>query len=88
MVTYGRPFYAGWGLTEDALAFSRRRPGFSIEGLTAGTLILYPTYWDWTTNQFCRPEDVCGRLSAGIQPKLPLWVRFVRQIRNLRRTLA
>ena len=88
VVTYGRPFYAGWGLTEDALAFPRRRPGLSIEGLTAGTLILYPTYWDWTTNQFCRPEDVCGRLSAGIQPKLPLWVRFVRQIRNLRRTLA
>ena len=88
VVTYGRPFFAGWGLTEDALAFPRRRPGLSIEGLTAGTLILYPTYWDWTTNQFCRPEDVCGRLSAGIQPKLPLWVRFVRQIRNLRRTLA
>ncbi len=88
VVTYGRPFYAGWGLTEDALAFSRRRPGLSIEGLTAGTLILYPTYWDWTTNQFCRPEDVCGRLSEGIQPNLPLWVRFVRQIRNLRRTLA
>lgn len=88
VVTYGRPFYAGWGLTEDALAFPRRAPGLSIEGLTAGTLILYPTYWDWTTNQFCRPEDVCGRLSAGIQPKLPLWVRFVRQIRNLRRTLV
>ena len=88
VVTYGRPFYAGWGPTEDALAFSRRRPGLSIEGLTAGTLILYPTYWDWTTNQFCRPEDVRGRLSEGIQPKLPLWVRFVRQIRNLRRTLA
>ena len=88
VVTYGRPFYAGWGLTEDALEFPRRTPGLSIEGLTAGTLILYPTYWDWTTNQFCRPEDVCGRLSAGIQPKLPLWVRFVRQIRNLRRTLA
>ena len=88
VVTYGRPFYAGWGLTEDALAFPRRTPGLSIEGLTAGTLILYPTYWDWTTNQFCRPEDVCGRLSAGTQPKLALWVRFVRQIRNLRRTLA
>ena len=88
VVTYGRPFYAGWGLTEDALVFPRRSPGLSIEGLTAGTLVLYPTYWDWTTNQFCRPEDVCGRLSEGIQPNLPLWVRFVRQIRNLRRTLA
>lgn len=85
VVTYGRPFYAGWGLTQDALTFENRCPCLTLEGLVAGTLILYPTYWDWKTGMTARPEEICRRIVAGEQPVLPLWVRFVRKIRNLRR---
>ena len=87
VVTYGRPFYAGWGLTEDALAFPRRTSGLSLEGLVAGTLILYPAYWDWFSGQFCRPEDICERILAGEQPAVPWWVRGVRTAEKLWRAM-
>ena len=87
VVTYGRPFYAGWGLTEDALAFPRRMSGLSLEGLVAGTLILYSTYWDWFSGQFCRPEDVCERILACEQPAVPWWVRGVRTAEKLWRAM-
>jgi len=63
---YGGPFYAGWGLTHDRVDFPRRRAGLSLEELIAGTLILYPSYYDWQTKGFCTPEDICYRLT---QPK-------------------
>lgn len=61
--TYGGPFYAGWGLTCDRIDFPRRRVRLSLEDLVAGTLILYPSYYDWQTRNFCTPEDVCHRLT-------------------------
>ena len=63
---YGGPFYAGWGLTHDRIDFPRRKAGLSLEELIAGTLILYPSYYDWQTKGFCTPEDICYRLT---QPK-------------------
>lgn len=63
---YGGPFYAGWGLTNDRIDFPRRKAGLSLEELIAGTLILYPSYYDWQTKGFCTPEDICYRLT---QPK-------------------
>lgn len=44
VVTYGMPFYAGWGLTIDNLTCERRTRQLTIEQLVAGCLILYPTY--------------------------------------------
>jgi capsular polysaccharide export protein len=44
VVVYGRPFYAGWGLTDDRAAVDRGRR-LSLEELVAGALILYPRYW-------------------------------------------
>lgn len=64
--TYGGPFYAGWGLTRDRVEFPRRLARLSLEELIAGTLILYPSYYDWQTRGFCTPEDICHRLT---QPK-------------------
>ena len=87
VVTYGRPFYAGWGLTDDALTFERRQKSLTLEGLVAGTLILYPTYWDWFSGQFCRPEDVCERILACEQPAVPWWVRGVRTAEKLWRAM-
>ncbi|NTW56997.1 MAG: capsular polysaccharide biosynthesis protein [Chlorobiaceae bacterium] len=50
VVTYGEPFYAGWGLTEDmasgAVSFSRRSRQLTLDELVAGALLRYPIYWD------------------------------------------
>lgn len=85
VTTYGRPFYAGWGLTNDLLDFPTRRSGRSLDELVAAALIVYPRYFDWDTGMFCRCEDVCQRMMEGRQPPLPLWVRAVRIIRNIKK---
>jgi capsular polysaccharide export protein len=61
VVVYGRPFYAGWGLTTDMAAIDRRRR-LSLEELVAGVLILYPRYLDPVTRLPCGPEVVIERL--------------------------
>ncbi len=58
VVTYGLPFYAGWGLTEDRLSCPRRGRRLSLEQLVAGALILYPTYVDPVSNEVCSVEDL------------------------------
>ncbi|SOB60069.1 Capsule polysaccharide modification protein LipA [Pseudodesulfovibrio profundus] len=69
VVTYGGPFYAGWGLTKDRLAFSRRNRQLDIFKLVAGVLIMYPSYYDWQTELFCGPEVVLDRLARRLEPK-------------------
>lgn len=44
VTTFGLPFYAGWGLTEDRVASSRRKRTLTIEQLFAVAYILYPKY--------------------------------------------
>jgi capsular polysaccharide export protein len=66
VVVYGRPFYAGWGLTEDRLPFDRERR-LSLDELVAGVLILYPRYLDPLTRLPCGPEVIIERLD---QPEL------------------
>jgi len=44
VVTYGAPFYAGWGLTQDRAAIARRGRKLPLDALVAATLILYPRY--------------------------------------------
>ncbi len=61
VVVYGRPFYAGWGLTTD-LAGSDRGRRLSLEELVAGALILYPRYVDPKTRLPCPPEIAIERL--------------------------
>lgn len=39
---YGQPFYAGWGLTQDAYPINRRNKILSLNALIAGALIEYP----------------------------------------------
>lgn len=46
VVVYGRPFYAGWGLSIDKLPMARRARKLSLDELVAGTLLHYPVYWD------------------------------------------
>lgn len=67
--TYGGPFYAGWGLTTDRLAFPRRRPLSSVDVLVAIVLLRYPAYYDWENRCFtdCAAflEKLKGRLRKG-----------------------
>jgi capsular polysaccharide export protein len=62
VVVYGRPFYAGWGLTID-LAMPARGRSLSLEELVAGVLIRYPRYLDPATRLPCGPELVVERLA-------------------------
>ncbi|NHV27402.1 capsular biosynthesis protein [Burkholderia sp. D-99] len=62
--TYGLPFYAGWGLTHDALApVPWRERTLSLDMLTAGALLRYPLYWDWRLRRFTTPEAICGQIA-------------------------
>lgn len=63
--TYGLPFYAGWGLTDDDLApLPWRERTLSLDMLVAGALLRYPLYWDWQLQLFTTPEAVVSQLSA------------------------
>jgi capsular polysaccharide export protein len=61
VVVYGRPFYAGWGLTADLPPFDRGRR-LSLDQLVASALILYPRYLDPLTLLPCGPEILIERL--------------------------
>jgi capsular polysaccharide export protein len=63
VVVYGRPFYAGWGLTEDALTLQRRARSLRLDELVAGTLLRYPLYWDPELRGFTRCESVLMQLA-------------------------
>ncbi|KAK0361007.1 hypothetical protein LTR94_025062, partial [Friedmanniomyces endolithicus] len=60
---YGRPFYAGWGLTQDRLEFERRSRRASVDHLVHAALIAYPLYVSpqgWP----CEAEDLVEALIA------------------------
>ncbi len=63
VVVFGRPFYAGWGLTQDQLTLPRRTRKLSLDELVAGVLLHYPLYWDWTLQGFTTCEAVLTRLA-------------------------
>lgn len=62
VVTWGQPFYAGWGLTEDRAPPPRRGRALSLDALVAGALILFPRQVDPLTELPCPPELVLERL--------------------------
>lgn len=63
VVTYGQPFYAGWGLTTDRNPVLRRQRRLSVEALAAGALLLYPRYVDPMTGIPCPAEVVLDRMA-------------------------
>lgn len=68
VVTYGEPFYAGWGLTQDRYldgdALKRRTRQLTTGQLVAGALIHYAIYWDWRLKKFISCEAALCRLAA------------------------
>ncbi len=66
VTTYGVPFFAGWGLTEDLGAVPPRRTARrTLDELVAAALLLYPRYLDPVTNVPCPPETLVRRLAEG-----------------------
>lgn len=51
--TYGMPFYAGWGLTEDLQSNTRRTRKLDLLSLCAGVFLLYPRYISPRTKSIC-----------------------------------
>lgn len=71
VTTYGRPFYAGWGLTDDRTGpFPRRNRMATLDELIHAALIAYPVYVTpegWP----CEAEDLVEALIAARDAPLP-----------------
>jgi capsular polysaccharide export protein len=78
VVVWGRPFYAGWGLTQDLCSLDRRRRRLDLLELAAGVLILYPRYLDPVTEMPCPAEVVLDRMAL-TNPWRPSWLVRLRR---------
>ncbi|SLN46445.1 Capsule polysaccharide biosynthesis protein [Roseisalinus antarcticus] len=76
VVCLGRPFYAGWGLTEDrggGVPHRRARP--DLLALAHAALIDYPRYFDPVTRRPCPVQVAVDRLISGEIPRPSRWNR-------------
>ncbi|MDB5972035.1 MAG: beta-3-deoxy-D-manno-oct-2-ulosonic acid transferase [Hydrocarboniphaga sp.] len=64
VTTWGQPFYAGWGLTDERAPNPRRTRRLTLDELVAGALIVYPRYADPRTGAACEVEAVVAQLAA------------------------
>lgn len=65
VATYGGPFYAGWGLTQDRMPLPRRTRRITLDELIAVALVRYPRYVYPGTGTPCGPLDLVAALSFG-----------------------
>ena len=85
VVTYGVPFYAGWGLTRDhGPVPARRQRCLTLDELVAATLLIYPHYVDPTTGQPINAETAVALLRRQRLEgrSLKLWQRAYRLCRS------
>jgi capsular polysaccharide export protein len=61
---FGQPFYAGWGLTDDAFEIQRRQRSLTRAQLFAAAMILYPRWYDPYRDALCPLECVIDTLEA------------------------
>lgn len=61
---FGKPFYAGWGLTTDEFPVQRRQRILTRAQLFAAAMILYPKWYDPFRDELCELERVIDVLSA------------------------
>lgn len=84
VTTYGAPFYAGWGLTNDMSDVPpRRRATPRLEGLAHAALIDYPRYFDPKTGLPCPVEVAVERLGTGDVPRASGANRLVSRLQGL-----
>lgn len=65
---FGRPFYAGWGLSEDhGGPLPRRHRNLTRAQLFAAAMILAPTWFDPCRNRLCSFETALDQLEAEVR---------------------
>lgn len=62
VTVYGKPFYAGWGLTEDKQQFERRNVKKSLEEVFSAAYLTHPKYVLPGTSQFVSLDAVLNEL--------------------------
>ncbi len=82
VVTYGQPFYAGWGLTQDHSQPPRRSRKLTLDELVAAALIQYPVYISHRSGEYSTPEQVLDELLAwkAEAPKAISWYTRLRRM--------
>ena len=86
VVTYGTPFYAGWGLTRDQQPLARRTRRLTLDQLVAGALLRYARYADLQQAMPCDAWHALTCLSTPRPPRLTLPARLL-PLRNYTRTM-
>jgi capsular polysaccharide export protein len=85
--TWGLPFYAGWGLTNDRLSCARRSRKLTLDELVHASLIAYPRYVSRRSGLFIEAEEAIEELAdwlRGPQPRLRNWQRIFRRWGQIR----
>ncbi len=80
--TWGLPFYAGWGLTEDRYTCPRRGRQLNIDELVYGSLIHYPRYVSLNSGLFIEPEEAIEELlewKYSFKSEMSWWQLLFRQ---------
>jgi capsular polysaccharide export protein len=94
VVTHGRPFYAGWGLTDDQCPCPRRTRRLSLDQLVVGALLRYPRYYSYSAGAFVSAEDAVAELlalragSAALPSRASRLVRHKNKLQNLLRDVV
>lgn len=84
VTTFGAPFYAGWGLTNDlGKTPVRRQARPRLEGLVHAALIDAPRYLDPVTGLPCSVEVAVERLSQGRLPRPGLANRLLSKAQGI-----
>ena len=65
---FGMPFYAGWGLTSDALRCPRRTTELNLTQLVTAALIVYPRYVHPENGRRCEIEEIVDWLQLQLEP--------------------
>lgn len=82
VVTYGLPFYAGWGLTTDRLSCPRRRRRLTIDELVCGALIRYPRYLHPGTGEFTTALLAAEALSRPAADQRPWHLKTLSKLKK------
>lgn len=68
---FGMPFYAGWGLTSDALCAPVRRGSATLAALVHAALVSQPRYLDPANGQSWQVEDAIAHVAEGRRLRRP-----------------
>ncbi|MBL4639192.1 MAG: capsular polysaccharide biosynthesis protein [Kordiimonadaceae bacterium] len=69
VITYGIPFYAGWGLTEDICPLPGRGRVLPLDALVYALLCVYARYVDWPSGETYSPEALVADIAANAKSR-------------------